>query len=93
MESINLLKQIEFIKEVDKLKYILRATKLLNSDRKENDAEHSWHLALMAVVLAEHANFSVDLLVNSAEGSPLRLVFRIVLATFTAHGSSVLCYL
>lgn len=61
METIDLLKQIEFIKEVDKLKYILRKTKLLNSDRNENDAEHSWHLALMAVVLAGHANFPVNL--------------------------------
>ena len=62
MEIENLLKQIEFIKEVDKLKYILRKTKLFNSDRNENDAEHSWHLALMAMVLVEHANFPVDLL-------------------------------
>jgi putative hydrolases of HD superfamily len=62
MESADLLRQIEFIKEVDKLKYILRKTKLLNSDRNENDAEHSWHLALMAVVLAGHANFPIDLL-------------------------------
>ncbi|MDR6193654.1 HD domain-containing protein [Siphonobacter sp. SORGH_AS_0500] len=62
MEIENLLKQIEFIKEVDKLKYILRKTKLFNSDRNENDAEHSWHLALMAIVLVEHANFPVDLL-------------------------------
>ena len=62
MDPTNLLKQIEFIKEVDKLKYILRKTKLINSDRNENDAEHSWHLALMAVVLASHANFSIDLL-------------------------------
>jgi putative hydrolase of HD superfamily len=62
MESTNLLRQIEFIKEADKLKYILRKTKLLNSDRNENDAEHSWHLSLMAIVLAEHTNFPVDLL-------------------------------
>ena len=62
MESTNLFRQIEFIKEVDKLKYILRKTKLFNSDRHENDAEHSWHLCLMALVLAEHANFPVDLL-------------------------------
>ncbi|MBZ4187257.1 HD domain-containing protein [Niabella sp. 3A5MI-3] len=57
-----LIQQIEFIKEIDKLKYILRRTKLLHSDRRENDAEHSWHLALMAIVLAEHANEPVDLL-------------------------------
>nr|WP_295927672.1 HD domain-containing protein [uncultured Dyadobacter sp.] len=62
MEYTDLLRQIEFIKEVDKLKYILRKTKLINSDRNENDAEHSWHLALMAVVLSGHANFPVDLL-------------------------------
>ncbi|QIP13071.1 HD domain-containing protein [Spirosoma aureum] len=62
METANLLKQVEFIKEVDKLKYILRKTKLLNSDRNENDAEHSWHLSLMAIVLAEHTNFPIDLL-------------------------------
>ncbi|WP_338873584.1 HD domain-containing protein [Spirosoma sp. SC4-14] len=62
MESAILSLQIEFIKEVDKLKYILRKTKLLNSDRRENDAEHSWHLALMALVLAEHANFPLNML-------------------------------
>ncbi len=62
MNTENLLKQIEFIKEVDKLKYILRKTKLFHSDRNENDAEHSWHLALMAMVLAEHSNVPVDLL-------------------------------
>ncbi|MDR0266461.1 MAG: HD domain-containing protein [Sphingobacterium sp.] len=60
--SNKLLKQIEFIKEIDKIKYIQRKTKLFNSDRLENDAEHSWHLALMAMVLSEHANQSVDLL-------------------------------
>jgi putative hydrolase of HD superfamily len=60
MESF--LKQIEFIKEIDKLKYIQRKTKLFNSDRHENDAEHSWHLAMMCIVLAEHSNFNIDLL-------------------------------
>lgn len=62
MLSDKLLQQIEFIKEIDKIKYIQRRTKLFNSDRPENDAEHSWHLALMAIVLSEHANQSVDLL-------------------------------
>lgn len=58
----DLLKQLAFIKEIDKLKYILRKTKLFNSNRNENDAEHSWHLSLMALVLAGHANQPVDLL-------------------------------
>lgn len=62
MQAENLLQQIEFIKEIDKLKYILRRTKLLNSDRHENDAEHSWHLAMMTIVLAEHANTRIDVL-------------------------------
>lgn len=58
----SLEKQIEFIKEIDKLKYIQRKTKLLNSDRNENDAEHSWHLAVMAVILSQHSNTNIDLL-------------------------------
>ncbi len=58
----DLLKQIEFIKEIDKVKYIQRKTKLFNSDRNENDAEHSWHLAVMAIVLAGHSNAPVDVL-------------------------------
>lgn len=57
-----LLKQIEFIKEIDKIKYIQRQTKLFNSNRQENDAEHSWHLAMMALVLAEHSNAPIDIL-------------------------------
>ena len=60
--SDKLLQQISFIKEIDKVKYIQRKTKLFNSDRNENDAEHSWHLALMAIVLAEHSNEPVDIL-------------------------------
>ena len=62
MQTDNLLKQVAFIKEIDKLKYIQRKTKLFNSDRHENDAEHSWHLAIMAVVLAEHSNENIDVL-------------------------------
>lgn len=56
----NLQKQIEFIVEIDKLKTVLRKTCLFNSLRHENDAEHSWHLAMMAIVLAEHANEEID---------------------------------
>ncbi|MHC8949759.1 HD domain-containing protein [Sphingobacterium hungaricum] len=62
MPSENLSKQIAFIKEIDKLKYIQRKTRLLNSERQENDAEHSWHLAVMAIILAEHANHAIDIL-------------------------------
>lgn len=62
MDSDRLLQQIAFIKEIDKIKYILRKTKLINSDRPENDAEHSWHLAMMTFVLAEHADRPIDVL-------------------------------
>lgn len=62
MSSSDLRKQIDFIKEIDKLKYITRKTRLFNSDRHENDAEHSWHLAMMILVLAEHANEKIDVL-------------------------------
>ena len=62
MNFEHLQKQVDFIHEIDKVKYIQRKTKLFNSDRNENDAEHSWHLAIMAVVLSSHANEEVDLL-------------------------------
>lgn len=62
METDNLLKQVAFIKEIDKLKYIQRKTKLFNSDRLENDAEHSWHLAMMTIILAEHSDNPIDVL-------------------------------
>jgi putative hydrolase of HD superfamily len=62
MQTDNLIKQVSFIKEIDKLKYIQRKTKLFNSDRHENDAEHSWHLAMMTIVLAEHSDKPIDVL-------------------------------
>ena len=55
-----LRKQIEFILEIDQLKSILRRSYLLNEERFENSAEHSWHLAIMAIVLSEHSNEPVD---------------------------------
>lgn len=62
MQTDDLLKQISFIKEIDKVKYIQRKTKLFNSDRPENDAEHSWHLAMMTIVLAAHSDKPIDVL-------------------------------
>lgn len=53
--------QIAFVVEADKLKQILRQTRLMDGSRRENSAEHSWHLALMALTLAEHAGAPVDL--------------------------------
>lgn len=56
-----LQKQMDFIVEIDKVKKIMRQTYLADASRKENDAEHSWHLALMAVLLKEYSNEDVDL--------------------------------
>ncbi len=49
-------KQIRFLIEIDKLKHIFRRTRLFNKSRYENDSEHSWHMSMMALVLAEYAN-------------------------------------
>lgn len=57
-----LRKQMDFILEADKIKQIGRQTYLSDGIRKENDAEHSWHLALMALLLKEHSNEQIDLL-------------------------------
>lgn len=57
-----LKKQIDFIVEVDKLKTIYRQSIITDKTRHENDAEHSWHLALMAFLLAEYAEQKLDLL-------------------------------
>lgn len=54
--------QVAFIREIDKEKRIGRQTYLTGAIRKENDAEHAWHIALMAILLAEHANEPIDLL-------------------------------
>ena len=56
-----LKKQMDFLLEVDKLKFITRQTYLSDGKRKENDGEHSWHLALMAVLLSEYSNEKIDL--------------------------------
>lgn len=54
--------QMNFILEVDKLKNIVRQNYLADGSRKEDDADHSWHLALMCAVLKEHANEEIDVL-------------------------------
>ena len=59
-QAERLHRQLTFVLELDRLKTILRRTYLLDESRHENSAEHSWHLAMMALVLAEHANTPVD---------------------------------
>jgi len=55
-------RQLQFLVEVDRLKSVLRMTAVGGGGRRENSAEHSWHMAVMAPLLAEHAAESVDLL-------------------------------
>jgi len=57
-----LKQQMDFIIEVDKLKSIFRQSQLADGSRYENDTEHSWHIAVMAMILAEYANETVDVL-------------------------------
>src|ERR1700732_5547346 len=53
-------RQIEFILEIDRLKEVYRQSHILYADRHENSAEHSWHLAIAALLLSEYANQPVD---------------------------------
>lgn len=62
MQQDRFSKQIAFLLELDKLKNIYRQTLVLHEDRAENDAEHSFHLAMMACILAEHAREEVNVL-------------------------------
>ena len=62
MNNPRLQQQMQFLTEADKIKSVFRRNRILNGERQENDAEHSWQLALMAIVLSEHADPQVDLL-------------------------------
>jgi putative hydrolase of HD superfamily len=55
-----MLRQIEFLIEVDRLKNVLRRSYLMDESRRENSAEHSWHLAVAGLILAEHADEPID---------------------------------
>ncbi|NLL47679.1 MAG: HD domain-containing protein, partial [Firmicutes bacterium] len=55
-------KQIQFVMEIDKLKHIYRQNLVADGSRRENDVEHSWHLAVMALLLQEYTVEPVDVL-------------------------------
>ena len=61
MDKERLEKQLAFILEADKEKNIIRQTHLTNHGRRENDAEHAWHMAVMTYLLKEYANEKIDL--------------------------------
>ena len=54
--------QFKFLTEADRLKTVLRKTSIIGGLRKENSAEHSWHVILTALTIAEHANEAIDIL-------------------------------
>ena len=56
MDVNRLEQQMRFLVEVDKMKSVYRRTILIDKTRRESDAEHSWHFALMAMLLAEYAD-------------------------------------
>ena len=62
MREARLANQIAFLVEADKLKTVLRQTRITDGSRRENSAEHSWHLVLSAMVLSEYASEPIDLL-------------------------------
>lgn len=61
INSEKLKKQIEFIIVIDEMKNVLRRNLLVDGSRRENDAEHSWHLAVMAMILEEYSADKVDI--------------------------------
>lgn len=62
MQQDRLERQMAFCREIDKEKFIARQTYLSDGMRRENDAEHAWHMAIMAILLHEYANEPIDLL-------------------------------
>ena len=62
MEEGRIDRQFEFFREIDKEKFIGRQTYLTDAERKENDAEHAWHMAIMTILLSEYSNEKIDVL-------------------------------
>ncbi len=60
LDNDRLKKQIEFLVEIDKMKNVFRRTVLIDGSRRENDAEHSWHFAMLALILNEYCSEVID---------------------------------
>ena len=61
-QDTRLKKQFDFFREIDKEKLITRQTYIADASRKENDAEHAWHMGIMTILLSEYANEKIDVL-------------------------------
>ena len=62
MITDKLREQMNFLQEIEKLKIVYRQNGVIGGERQENSAEHSWHIAMMAIILQEHAGGNVDIL-------------------------------
>lgn len=62
MDIRDVSRRVDFLREIDRLKSVVRQSPLLDKSRKENSAEHSWHLAMYALVLADYAVGTIDIL-------------------------------
>ena len=60
IEDVRLKKYLLFIAKLDELKLVIRGTSIIGKKRRENSAEHSWHIAVMALLLSEYANNKID---------------------------------
>ncbi|MYN40049.1 HD domain-containing protein [Duganella sp. FT109W] len=60
MHIDDLSRRVDFLREIDRLKSVVRQSPLLDRSRKENSAQHSWHLAMYALVLADYAAGGID---------------------------------
>lgn len=87
MPSTALERQLVFLREIDRLKSVVRQSPLLDKSRKENSAEHSWHLAMYALLLNEYASGPVD--INRViKMLLLHDVVEIDVGDFPIHGGS-----
>lgn len=73
-----MLKDLEFVIELEKMKTVLRRTKVIGLERRENDAEHSWHISIMALLLDKYADEDIRNKINVDKVIKMLLVHDIV---------------
>ncbi len=73
-----MLKDLEFVIELEKMKSVLRRTKVIGQERRENDAEHSWHISIMALLLDKYADEHIRSKINVEKVIKMLLVHDIV---------------
>ena len=89
MDYLRLEKQLEFLREIDKAKSVFRNTILLDSSRRENDAEHSWHMAVCAMLFLEYLNEPVSDVGRLLKMIMLHDIVEIYAGDTFAYGSDV----